>query len=370
LTAEHRKRLVKEAQTLARLRHPNIVGVYEVGVDDGRMFIALEYIQGRTVRQWLAAETRPWPEIVRVFLAAGEGLAAAHARGLVHRDFKPDNVMVADDGSVRVLDFGLAKDDGAILSEMTAQRPRKPGALTQTGALLGTPLYMSPEQFGGRGVDVRSDQFAFCVSLYEALYDEHPFPTGAMTELQAAIEAGKVRPEPKTTAVPRWIRAVLLRGLAARRAQRWPSMQELLAQLRRDPARTRRRRLACSWSPAWAGAPITCTRSASLPLVKRRRQRSRTHGARPPEPRPSERSMAPSSPTRPRRGRAWSKVSMHTPRRGAMPGLARVGRSISSRAYLRTWPRPAARAWMIAGELCGCSWRRSSSRPRVCWGAW
>jgi len=252
-----RSRLLREAKAIARLRHPNVVVVHEAGTIDDRVFLAMEYVEGQTLAAWLAEREHPRPEILEIFTAAGRGLAAAHAAGLAHRDFKPQNVMVGSDGGVRVTDFGLAREIGArdqdavagkappalvdddVLRSRTSALP-----LTRTGELVGTPLYMAPEQFRSRPADARSDQFGFCVALYQALYGVHPFGGGKLGELITAVTTGRVRPPPPRSTVPAWLRRVLLRGLSVDPAARWESMEALLAALSRDPVRQRRR---------WAG---------------------------------------------------------------------------------------------------------------------
>jgi tetratricopeptide (TPR) repeat protein len=241
--------LLREAKAIAKLRHPNVVVVHDAGTVDDRVFLAMEYVDGQTLAAWLAECPRARREILAVFAAAARGLAAAHAAGLVHRDFKPQNVMVGRDGDVRVMDFGLAR---AIDAEPDAQTvtPAAPAdtdatlaavQLTRTGELLGTPLYMAPEQFRAQRTDARTDQFSFCVALYQALYGAHPFASGGLGELMAAVTEGRVQPPPAKSAVPPWLRRVLLRGLAADPAGRWPSMDALVAALSHDPARLRKR---------------------------------------------------------------------------------------------------------------------------------
>ncbi len=249
-----RERLLREAKAIARLSHPNVVVVHDAGaiedpVQGERVFLAMEFIEGGTLASWLAAAPRSWREIREVLVAAGEGLAAAHAAGMVHRDFKPQNVMVGDDGGVRVMDFGLASDASADESGAAAlldlmDPSANPGgqtiALTGTGILLGTPLYMAPEQFLAKTTDARTDQFSFCVTLYEALYGERPFPSDTFAVLVDAVSAGRVRdPVPKTR-VPSFLRKLLLRGLAVDPAARHESMAELLSALGEDPLRRRR----------------------------------------------------------------------------------------------------------------------------------
>ncbi|MEZ4428041.1 MAG: serine/threonine-protein kinase [Nannocystaceae bacterium] len=165
-------RLLREAQALARLSHPNVVQVHDVGEHEGRVFLTMEFVAGPTLRAWQAAARRGWRAIVDMYIQAGEGLAAAHDAGLVHRDFKPENVLVAADGRPRVLDFGLASLAGAASSAAPADAPitaRVADRFTRTGARLGTPGYAAPELRGG-DVTPRADQYSFCVSLYEALH--------------------------------------------------------------------------------------------------------------------------------------------------------------------------------------------------------
>ncbi len=177
------ERLLREAKTLARLSHPNVVQVYEAGTFRERVYVAMEFVRGVTLDAWRKenADKASWKDVLGLFLAAGEGLLAAHRAGLVHRDFKPANVLVGADGRVRVLDFGLARTEAA--DDETPSSEALPlddshamlATLTQTGSILGTPAYMSPEQWQAKKVDARSDQFSFCVALYEALYGKRPF---------------------------------------------------------------------------------------------------------------------------------------------------------------------------------------------------
>jgi len=208
-----RMRLLREAQAIARLSHPNVVAVHDAGTFGDQVFVAMEFVEGTTLREWLREERRPWREVVARFVLAGRGLAAAHAAGLVHRDFKPDNVLLGRDGQVRVADFGLARPVGERDGE-------------EWGLAAGTPAYMAPEQLRGGSADARSDQFSFSVALWEALYGERP--------------AAPPR-QPAGTEVPGWLREVLLRGLAVDPAARYPSMDEMLRELVRDPGAVRRR---------------------------------------------------------------------------------------------------------------------------------
>jgi tetratricopeptide (TPR) repeat protein len=239
-------RLLREARALARLAHPNIVAVHDVGTigdaTSAELFIAMEFVEGATVRAWLDHQ-HSFREILDVFLAAGRGLAAAHRAGLVHRDFKPDNVMIGSDGRARVMDFGLARaSESAAVTRPDTAASTDPGALqlTRDGSLLGTPMYMAPEQWEGRTADARTDQFAFCVALWEAVHAARPFRGATMAELMTAVTHGRIDP-PADTRAPAWISRVLRRGLATRPEDRYPTMDALLAALERGAARRRRR---------------------------------------------------------------------------------------------------------------------------------
>jgi tetratricopeptide (TPR) repeat protein/predicted Ser/Thr protein kinase len=244
------RQLLREAQAMARLAHPNVVVVHEVGIHEGQVFLAMEFIEGHTLRAWLASP-RAWREIVERFVDAGRGLAAAHATGLVHRDFKPDNVLVGADGRTRVLDFGLARradGDEPVAAdpdehEETAGAPAGGASLTLSSNLAGTPAYMAPELLTGQRPDARSDQFSFCVALYEGLYGRRPFAGATLDELFAAAAHGEVRAAPSDARVPTWLRRAVLRGLSPEPAERWSSMSALLTELGRDPGRARARML-------------------------------------------------------------------------------------------------------------------------------
>ncbi len=229
-------RLLREAQSMARLAHPNVVSVHDVGWFGDQVFVAMELVEGQTLTRWLAAEQRSWREVVAVFLAAGRGLAAAHAAGILHRDFKPDNVLVGRDGRVRVMDFGLARSAGP--------HPAAPGAagwgpgadrlglsLTRTGDVLGTPCYMAPEQLLGDPTEPRSDQFSFCVALWEALYRQRPFEGDSLESLAGAVLQGKLREPPRGARIPARLRRTVARGLAVSPGARHPDMADLLARL-------------------------------------------------------------------------------------------------------------------------------------------
>ncbi|MEM6993031.1 MAG: tetratricopeptide repeat protein [Myxococcota bacterium] len=264
-SADHATRgIVREAKALARVAHPNVIAVHDVGSEAGIVFVAMELVRGATLTAWMTASPRPWAETLAVFVQAGAGLAAAHEAGLVHRDFKPSNVLVADDGRVRVLDFGLARAlpsaqdeepvdapsqgaDGDLVGPPTQTRA---DPVTRTGAVLGTPAYMAPEQLRGQPADPRADQFAFCVSLYEALYGARPFLATQASERLAEIDHGP----PNAVApsgVPAWLHEAIVRGLAPERESRWPTMNALLEHVE-TCARPSRRRLPATLSLAAA----------------------------------------------------------------------------------------------------------------------
>ncbi len=255
-----RARLVREAQAMARLSHPNVVTVYETGEHDGVGFVAMEFVRGRTLREW-QAETKPaQAELLAAYQQAGRGLAAAHAAGVVHRDFKPDNVLVEGEAAglrVRVADFGLASTRGA---EPTPTDPthddRVPtgdASMTRPGARMGTPGYMAPEQILAEPTDARSDQFAFCVALWEALVGRRPFAGATTSELFASVLGGTIDPPPRGV-LPPFLEAALRTGLALRPEARHASMDALLVALANDPRRRRRR---------WVAAGLAL---ATLPL--------------------------------------------------------------------------------------------------------
>jgi eukaryotic-like serine/threonine-protein kinase len=237
---------VSEARAMAQVSHPNVVEVFDAGVDGDTVFIAMERVVGVTLRTWMAGGHR-WPAVLEVMSAAGRGLAAAHAAGLVHRDFKPENVLVESQRNhprVRVTDFGLA------VSEKTPESSRDESSIEEEPRVLaGTLTYMAPEQLVGAKADVASDQFAFCVTLYEALFGRRPFPGTSRSELLDAMSRPLEIPRTKT---PRWLTDVLARGLASDPPDRHASMGALLDRLRRGGSAARRRR----WSAA--GVVVVC----------------------------------------------------------------------------------------------------------------
>ena len=228
--------MLREAQSMARLSHPNVIHVYEVGEHDGQVFLAMEYINGQTLRQWQAVESRAWRDILRAYIQAGLGLAAAHNAGIVHRDFKPDNALVDTDERVRVGDFGLAhmrESDGdrPLTAQDDPDQAIEENQLTQTGAIMGTPAYMSPEQHLGEPATATSDQFSLCVALFEALYGAHPFAGDSMDAIRRKVLTGDIATAPETSDIPRHIKHTLIRGLATDPDERYPDVASLLTQL-------------------------------------------------------------------------------------------------------------------------------------------
>ena len=235
---EQHARLRREALALARLSHPNVVQVFEVGEADEHLFVAMELVRGVTLRAWLGERPRGLAEVVDMVLQVGRGLAAAHAAGVVHRDLKPENVLVGADGRARVVDFGLARAAPGLAGAVSGSLERP---LTRSGVLLGTPAFMAPEQVGDPSrADARSDQFSFCVLAHEALYGERPFVD------REGGEGPAIRAAPAGSPVPATLRAALLRGLEADPSRRWGSMDALLVAIsgaRDEPAPVRRRGL-------------------------------------------------------------------------------------------------------------------------------
>ncbi len=232
-------RLIREAQTLAQLEHANVVSVYDVGTDEASrgVYIVMELLRGHSARTWVKEEPRPaWQHVVQAFLGAAKGLAAAHAMGIVHRDFKPSNVMIDGAGVAKVIDFGLAREltgiDTAGGSTPSGSGSMRVGgsSLTTMGTVMGTPPYMPPEQHrasGGEPLGPACDQYALCVSLFEVLYGTRPFDAEDLGELYALKQRLKIVPLPKDRGVPKAVHRVLLRGLAPDPAQRWSSMDAL-----------------------------------------------------------------------------------------------------------------------------------------------
>lgn len=240
-TPEHQhQRIVREAKALARVTHARVVAVYDVGEADGQVYLAMEFINGKTLRAWQSAEARTWRETLGMYLHVGAGLHAAHQSGIVHRDFKPDNVLVGKDGLPRVADFGIARIDSRYADDIEA--PEAPNmqpvefmashvtAGTSGGSVVGTLAYMSPEHHHGARVHARSDQWSYCAALYEALYGRLPFEGTNAGEHAAAIR-GPLRSPPADSSVPPEIFRLLSRGLEAEPSARFPDMQALLDQI-------------------------------------------------------------------------------------------------------------------------------------------
>jgi serine/threonine protein kinase len=229
------QRIAREAQAMARISHPNVVNVYDVGTLGDQVFVAMERINGKNLRAWLGDAPRTVAEILETFIAAGRGLIAAHDAGIVHRDFKPDNVLVGDDGRARVTDFGLAYDHR--VEDLEASTSSSEGA---TRPIVGTPSYMAPEQHAGGNADPRTDQFSFAVALYEALYGKRPFSGSTRDELADSVINGRVEAA-SSSRVPSSLRSILLRAMSTKPGDRFATMTELLRALGRDRGRRPRR---------------------------------------------------------------------------------------------------------------------------------
>jgi serine/threonine protein kinase len=282
----------REAQAMAKVSHPNVVQVYEVGTRNGQLFVAMEFVKGKTLSEWLArvAEERTWEEILEMYLQAGRGLAAAHRQGLVHRDFKPDNVLVDGDGRARVLDFGLARAEGMRTHDADSALQRScasPHAgnvlstnLTMAGAIMGTPAFMSPEQHLGRATDARSDQFSFCVALYGGALQPGPVRRHHPGRAERERHDGRAAPAARGHQRARLgVRRRCRPASPPTPTDRYPSMDTLLAALSPEVRRPRRR-----W--AWPAA-LVGRLGARRPDHPRARRRRRRRG-----PRTSRRSLA------------------------------------------------------------------------------
>jgi len=256
-------RLLREAQAMARVSHPNVVTVLEAGVAGGQVYVAMEFIRGLTLAAWLQAAPRSWQDIVEVFAQAGRGLAAAHAAGLVHRDFKPSNVMIDEAGRARVLDFGLVRAAGPELPRASSVTGSHSSSkldmqLTYDDQIVGTPAYMAPEHWRGLSPEPAADQFSFSVALYEALYETAPFPYKDVAELVHRVLKGLAEEPPRKRGLPAWLAPVVMRGLKKDPKDRYPGMPALLAALDRRRTRGRRR---------WVVAAVLGTAAAAAGLV-------------------------------------------------------------------------------------------------------
>jgi len=287
-----RMRLLREAQAIAKVSHPNVVVVYDAGVaeidGDPQVFLAMERIEGRTLRRWMADEHdsdgfaagQRTLAILEVLRQAARGLAAAHDAGIVHRDFKPENVLIGDDGVTRVADFGLARriasdpsradeppDSGNSSTREATSTPVLDARVTETGALLGTPAYMSPEQFLGTELDARTDQFSFCATAYEALLGARPFPGETTPKLTVAVMEGRLREPPKAPVLPERVLAALHRGLSRKPEDRFDSMHALLEALA-DPMPASRRWVALGVAALGAGGAIWAAAQDAPPTAQ------------------------------------------------------------------------------------------------------
>ena len=271
--------LDREAKAMAKLTHPHVVGVFDVGSCERGVFVAMEFVEGVTLRTWLKGQVRSWREVLAAFVQAGQGLAAAHAAGVVHHDFKPDNVLVSAQGVVKVADFGLARVAAGTaatvsgeLGEPAVTRSVGGAGVTPGGSNAATPTqptergpvgtlaYMAPERHLLRPADARSDQFSFCVALYEALYQARPFVGADLPALRHAVLHAAPAEPPRGSPVPARVAAVLRRGLARAPEERFPTMAALLAALAEPPPRRRHWWLSAGLLVGAAGAMLAATR--------------------------------------------------------------------------------------------------------------
>lgn len=277
LIPEAQARLLREAQALARLNHPHVVAIHDVGEHQGAIWLAMEYVQGITLARWESEKRRSWRDVLDVLTPVAQGLSAAHESGLVHRDTKPENIMIGADGRVRVMDLGLARavapreglrEFESVVPATATLAPEDPVQVTRAGALVGTPAYMSPEQFMGQSVDERTDVFSFSVTLWEALMGERPFTGDTGEQVMAAVLRGQLRAAPRDSVsrrVPPWLIRVCVKGLAVDPSHRFQSMRELLGTVESQRARGKLQR----WLMRAAMGGVLGVGIASIELYQR-----------------------------------------------------------------------------------------------------
>ncbi len=235
LGTDGRAWLLREAQAMARLWHPNVVSVYDVGRFEDQVFVAMEFVDGRTLSHWLREKPRSWREVLGVFKEAGKGLAAAHSAGIVHRDFKPGNVLVSKEEAIKVTDFGLAYTPSISSDQRPGTPGKSPGIARSPGGVAGTLGYIAPEQLRGETPDARADQYSFCVALYEALIGEHPGEGSTLSNLSSQLEAKHAANEmlevPTGSSVPGWVLRPVIRGLSSDPTNRFESLDALMKSL-------------------------------------------------------------------------------------------------------------------------------------------
>ncbi|MFP2925264.1 protein kinase domain-containing protein [Pyxidicoccus sp. 3LG] len=319
-------RLLREAQATARVVHPNVITIHDVGRFGEHVFLAMELVDGTTLREHMHRRNGPrdWRELLGLFLQAGRGLAAAHTQGLVHRDFKPDNVLVGRDGRVRITDFGLARivqgmdDAGDTASSPAPEAPRH-GLLTRSDVVLGTPAYMAPEQKRGELSDARGDQFSYCVALHEALYGKRPSLAGSARGTgEAEAQRGPEPRPPRESGVPAWVHRAILQGLSESPELRHASMDVLLRQLSAAPgAKWRRVGVAVAAGLALvAGGAASTGRRPATPCGGQRAGARRGCGTRREGRRAGRLRGEPPCPSQRAPGSRWSARWMATPETG------------------------------------------------------
>ncbi len=238
-TQSARARLVREAQALAKLTHPNVVTVHDVGTHEGQVWLSMELVVGTTLGTWVDDAKPGWTQVLHVLQQAASGVAAAHQVNLLHRDLKPDNIMVGPNGRAWVMDFGLARVDPDSEARTAEPEPVSSIELTARGAIIGTPAYMAPEQFAGQPANAHTDQFSLCATFWEVLYAQRAHAGETFAELAYNVTSGNRRPPPRNAKVPGWLRRVLARGMSTDRDERYASIDQLRTALDSDPTRAR-----------------------------------------------------------------------------------------------------------------------------------
>jgi tRNA A-37 threonylcarbamoyl transferase component Bud32 len=332
-------RLLREARAIAQLSHPNVIAVHDVGFVEDDVFLVMELVDGATLSEWLSAQERTVAQILDVLLQAARGLAAAHAAGLVHRDFKPSNVLVGRDGRVRVVDFGVARSSESSESDPSVPASALLAGLTMEGALIGTPVYMSPEQLLGRSIDARCDQYSFCLTLYEALYGSRPFDGRTLEERAESIKSARLPRRAPRAGVPQRVHDCVLRGLAFDPAERFASMEPIAAALAstRDASRAP---LLLAVSMAFVAAIAA---GVAVAFSGPRPSSVVIEAAAAPEPEKAVPDLEPTAPAR-AKGAETSTVDAPTlskPARAARPRTSGVTKGRRRRAQLESREKPA-----------------------------
>ncbi len=368
------ERLRREAKAMAQLSHPNVITVHEVGSHGDHLYVVMELCAGGNLREWLVAQPRSQDQIIDCFRQAAHGLAAAHAAGLVHRDFKPDNVLVGADGRVRVADFGLVR------SHKQASE-----TLTQSGLILGSPAYMAPEQHLGKPATPAADQFGFCVALWEALSGRRPFSGSSYIELAMNVVDGKLQPLPSEARVPAHVHALLVKGLTVDASARWSSMAQIAdalggAAIAAAPAPSPK---GTPWIPLAAVATIAVAAAAAALLIPgddaKKSPADAAVASKPVPPPPADKNTANPNPwarannndeviakSKAQADRVIEQMKkLANPGPGAMT-IEQVNKLIAEKAGFAN-QRPPAQWWKKLTPCPNFGSLRTSSRPKTIW---